>query len=196
VHAERIEQWEILQSKALNVERFIAYVGIGANLGDKVNNCRQAVENIDQLSECSITACSPLFKTEPDGVTGQEWYVNCVAEVTTTQTPVQLLKDLLSIETRMGRIRTRRWEPRIIDLDLLFFDQAIIKSHNLIVPHPLLHARRFVLEPLARVAPDLTHPVLGLTIRQLLRILPKGPAVAVLHGEELYTGSARCSMTH
>jgi 2-amino-4-hydroxy-6-hydroxymethyldihydropteridine diphosphokinase len=168
----------------------VAYIGIGANLGDKADNCRYALEEIDQLPGCTLTASSPLFKTEPDGVTGQEWYVNGVAEVSTTQTPAQLLKNLLSIETRMGRIRKHRWEARIIDLDLLLFGQLIIKSHDLVVPHPLLHVRRFVLEPLSRLAPDLMHPVLGLTIRQLLRELPKGPSVEVLHGERSICFSA------
>ena len=130
-----------------------------------------------------MTACSALFKTEPDGVTGQDWYANLVAQVTTTQLPSQLLKTLMCIESDIGRIRKKRWEARIIDLDILLFGQEIIEYSNLIIPHPLLHKRRFVLEPLAQLAPDLVHPVLKSTISQLLNRLPKGPSVEILMEE-------------
>ena len=130
-----------------------------------------------------MTACSALFKTDPDGVTGQDWYANLVAQVTTTQRPSQLLKTLMCIESDMGRIRKKRWEARIIDLDILLFGQEIIEYSNLIIPHPLLHKRRFVLEPLAQLAPDLVHPVLKSTISQLLNRLPKGPSVEILMEE-------------
>ncbi len=128
-----------------------------------------------------MTACSAIFKTEPEGVTGQDWYANCVAQVTATQHPSQLIKGLLSIESDMGRIRKKKWEARIIDLDILLFGQEIIESNNLIIPHPLLHKRRFVLEPLAQLAPDLVHPVFRLTISQLLNKLPKALSVELLH---------------
>ncbi len=153
----------------------IAYIGIGSNLGDKLYNCRFSIDKINQLPGCHVTACSALFKTEPEGVTGQDWYANCVAQVTTTQSPSQLLKGLMGIESDMGRIRKKRWEARIIDLDILLFGQEIIEYNNLIIPHPLLHKRRFVLEPLVQLAPDLVHPVLRLTISQLLSKLPIPP---------------------
>jgi 2-amino-4-hydroxy-6-hydroxymethyldihydropteridine diphosphokinase len=166
------------------VEQITAYIGVGANLGDKACNCRHALKRIAQLPGCTIISRSPLFKTEPVGVTEQDWYINCVAGIRTNQTPVQLLKNLLTIEAQMGRIRKRRWEARLIDLDLLLFGQVIIRSHDLVVPHPRLHLRQFVLEPLARVAPDLIHPVCGLTIRQLLHRLPKGPSVEELQEDQ------------
>jgi len=122
-----------------------------------------------------VTACSSLFKTEPVGVTEQDWYVNCISQVTTTQHPSQLLKGLMKIESAMGRVRKKRWEARIIDLDILMFGQEIIESNNLVIPHPLLHKRRFVLEPLVQLAPDLVHPALKLTIRQILNKLPVPP---------------------
>jgi len=159
----------------------IAYIGIGSNLGDKPLNCRYSIDKINQLQGCHVTACSAIFKTEPEGVTGQDWYANCVAQVTTTQRPSQLLKGFLSIESDMGRIRKKKWEARIIDLDILLFGQEIIESNNLIIPHPLLHKRRFVLEPLAQLAPDLVHPVFRLTISQLLNKLPKALSVELLH---------------
>lgn len=152
-------------------------------MGDRIFNCRYSIDKINQLRGCHVTACSALFKTEPDGVTGQDWYANLVAQVTTTQRPSQLLKTLMCIESDMGRIRKKRWEARIIDLDILLFGQEIIEYSNLIIPHPLLHKRRFVLEPLAQLAPDLVHPVLKSTISQLLNRLPKGPSVEILMEE-------------
>ena len=122
-----------------------------------------------------MSAVSALFKTEPEGVTGQPWYANCVVELSTTQVPSQLLKGLLSVESDMGRIRKKRWEARIVDLDILLFGQEIIESNNLIIPHSLLHKRRFVLEPLVQLVPDLVHPVFKLTIRELLNKLPIPP---------------------
>jgi len=162
------------------LETTIAYIGIGSNLGDKLFNCRHSIDKINQLPRCHVIACSSIFKTEPEGVAGQDWYANCVAQVTTTRHPHQLLKGLLSIESDMGRIRKKRWEARIIDLDILLFGQEIIESNNLVIPHPLLHIRRFVLEPLVQLAPNLVHPVLKLTISQLLNKLPKGPSFEVL----------------
>ena len=155
----------------------IAYIGIGSNVRDKPFNCRYSVDKIDQLPGCHVTACSSIFKTEPVGVTGQDWYANCVVQVKVSQRPSKLIKGLIGIESDMGRIRKERWGPRIIDLDLLLFGQEIIESDNLIIPHPLLHKRRFVLEPLVQLAPDLMHPVLRLTLSQLLNRLPKGPLV-------------------
>jgi 2-amino-4-hydroxy-6-hydroxymethyldihydropteridine diphosphokinase len=157
------------------VKSTIAYIGIGSNLGDKLFNCRFSIDKINELPGCHVTGCSTLFKTEPEGVTGQDWYVNCVARVTTTQQPSKVLDGLMGIESAMGRIRKKRWEARIIDLDILLFGQKILAYNNLVIPHPLLDKRRFVLEPLAQLAPDLVHPVLKLTIRQLLSKLPIPP---------------------
>jgi len=169
------------------VKSTVAYIGIGSNLGDKPFNCRFSIDKINQLPGCHVTGCSTLFKTEPEGVTGQDCYVNCVARVTTTQQPSKMLDGLMGIESDMGRIRKRRWEARIIDLDILLFGQEILAYNNLVIPHPLLHKRRFVLEPLAQLAPDLVHPVLKLTIRQLLSKLPIPPyggTVEVLEEEK------------
>ncbi len=150
----------------------IAYIGIGSNLGDKLFNCKYSIDKINQLPGCNVSAVSAIFKTEPVGVTGQPWYANCVVELSTTQGPSQLLNGLLLVESDMGRIRKKRWEARIVDLDILLFGQEIIESDNLIIPHPLLHKRQFVLEPLYQLAPDLVHPVLKSTISQLLNKLP------------------------
>jgi 2-amino-4-hydroxy-6-hydroxymethyldihydropteridine diphosphokinase len=162
------------------LESTIAYIGIGSNLGDKSFNCRHSIDKINQLPGCHVSAVSAIFKTEPEGFTGQPWYANCVVELSTTQVPSQLLKGLLSVESDMGRIRKKRWEARIVDLDILLFGQEIIESNNLIIPHPLLHKRRFVLEPLVQLAPDLVHPVFKLTIRELLNKLPIPPCGGII----------------
>ncbi len=161
----------------------VAYIGIGSNLGDKISNCRCAIEEMSQLPGCQVAACSSLFKTEPEGVTEQGWYINCVSQLTTSLNPFQLIKALLSIEHAMGRRRKRRWEARIIDLDILLFGQEVIRSRDLVIPHPLLHRRRFVLEPLAQLAPDLIHPALKVSIRHLLNGLPRGPSVELADEE-------------
>lgn len=165
------------------MEAAVAYIGIGSNLGHKVFNCKRSIANIDQVPGCEVTACSDLFETEPEGVTGQQWYANCVAEVKTERTPPELLDSLVAIEQEMGRIRTKKWESRIIDLDILLFGEQVIDSPDLVVPHPLLHTRRFVLEPLVQLAPELVHPVLNVTIRRLLNELPKESYVEILKEE-------------
>ena len=164
----------------------IAYIGIGSNLGNTSFNCRYAIDQIETLSDCHVIAQSSLFSTEPDGVTGQPWYVNCIAQISTKKSPFDLLTELMAIESAMGRERRKRWEPRIIDLDILLFGQEIRESHNLIIPHPLMHKRRFVLEPLAELAPDLVHPVFKVTIQELLDellILPNSRRVEILKEE-------------
>jgi len=153
------------------------YIGIGSNIGDKIGNCRLAIEKMGQLAGCRVAGCSSLFKTEPEGVTGQDWYINCVSELTTSLPPFELMKDLLDIEHTMGRKRQKRWEARIIDLDVLLFGQQVIHTPHLVIPHPLMHKRRFVLEPLTELAPEFIHPVFKVSIRRLLEALPSGPSV-------------------
>ena len=165
------------------MEATVAYIGIGSNLGRKALNCEHSMTRIDRVPGCEVTARSDLFKTEPEGVTGQQWYANCVAEVKTDRTPSELLDGLLAIELEMGRVRTEKWGSRIIDLDILLFGEQVIDSAHLVVPHPLLHTRRFVLEPLVQLAPELVHPVLKVTMRRLLNELPKESHVEILKEE-------------
>ena len=153
----------------------ISYIGIGSNLGDKSFHCRHSIDQIDRLPGCHVIAHSRLFKTEPEGIVGQSWYVNCIAQIAVKKSSFELLQGLMNIESAMGRERRKRWEARIIDLDILLFGQEMQESHNLIIPHPLMHERRFVLEPLAQLAPDLIHPVFKVTILELLHKLPAPP---------------------
>ena len=145
-----------------------AYIGVGSNLGDKVVNCQAAIQKVDSLPGCSVTARSGLYRTEPVDVEDQDWYVNGVICVHTRLSAEDLLINLMAIEASMGRVRIQKWEARIIDLDILLYGNQRIREEGLIVPHPLMHARRFVLVPLNQLDPHLVHPVLGTTISQLL----------------------------
>jgi 2-amino-4-hydroxy-6-hydroxymethyldihydropteridine diphosphokinase len=159
------------------------YIGIGSNLGDRQGNCLEAVERMGKISDCRITGCSDWYLTMPVGGEDQDWFVNGVASLTTEISPNVLLRRVLDIEADMGRVRRERWGPRIIDLDILIFGQEIIHEENLKVPHPLMHLRRFVLEPLAELVPDLIHPSLGLSMMELLRRLPDDGQVVTLMKE-------------
>jgi 2-amino-4-hydroxy-6-hydroxymethyldihydropteridine diphosphokinase len=149
------------------------YVGIGSNLGDRHRNCLRAVGMMGEIPGCEVSETSGWYLTRPVGVEGQEWYENGVASLQTRVSARELLNSLLSIEQRMGRVRTARWAPRVIDLDILLFGGDVIESEDLKVPHPRMHLRRFVLVPLAQIAPNMVHPSLGLTISELLMRLPE-----------------------
>jgi len=146
----------------------LAYIGIGSNLGEKVENCRRAIEAIGSDARNRVVGCSRLFRTEPVGKKDQEWFINGVAAVETAMSPRELLEFLLSVEKKMGRNRIERWGPRIIDLDILFFGDRVLNEKGLQIPHPRLHERRFVMVPLKDIAPDLVHPIFQRTVSQIL----------------------------
>jgi 2-amino-4-hydroxy-6-hydroxymethyldihydropteridine diphosphokinase len=146
----------------------VAYLGIGSNLGDPAENCRKALERIAGCGSVRVLRKSSLYRTEPVGVADQPWFVNAAIEVRTSLEAHALFDLLQGIETEMGRVRLQKWGPRTIDLDILFYDQAIIRDEVLVVPHPELHKRRFVLEPLNEIAPYLIHPLYGISVKGLL----------------------------
>jgi 2-amino-4-hydroxy-6-hydroxymethyldihydropteridine diphosphokinase len=146
----------------------LAYIGLGSNLGDGIQNCRRALEAIGSDPRNRLVQCSPPYRTEPVGKRDQDWFINGVAAVETSMTPGDLLEFLLSVEDRMGRVRKEKWGPRIIDLDILFYGDRVLDGNNLRIPHPRLQERRFVLVPLSDIAPDLVHPVFRRTISRLL----------------------------
>ncbi len=146
----------------------IAYLGIGSNLGDPVQNCREALRQISTLNGSEVLRRSSLYRTEPVGVEAQGWFVNGVVEIRTAFPAAQLLKALQWIERSMGRERTERWGPRVIDIDILLFGQQIVNSEGLVIPHPEMHRRRFVLEPMNEIAPYVIHPLYGVSMRGLL----------------------------
>lgn len=148
----------------------IAYIALGTNLGDKRRQMENALAALQQAG-VTVRRVSPFIETEPYGVTDQPAFLNGVCEVETTLSPQELLAILLKIETQQGRVRTRHWGPRLIDLDLLLYDDQIIDEPNLQVPHPDMENRGFVLQPLAAIAPQVVHPKLGQTIERLWQAL-------------------------
>lgn len=156
------------------------FIGIGSNLGDSLANCRQAIKVIGAEKENKIVACSLFYLTEPVGRKDQSWFVNAVIAVETTFSPHQLIDFLMHVEKNMGRERKERWGPRIIDLDILFYENLICQENNLQIPHPEIARRRFVLRPLQDIAPHLVHPLLGKTVSELLDELPPGEEVIPL----------------
>lgn len=148
-----------------------AYLGIGTNIGDLKDNIHKALSLLEQ-SGISVLKTSSLHETEPWGVTGQPPFLNAAVEVETSLEPGGLLSELKGIERRMGRFfDPSKWGPRIMDLDILFYDDDTIDNKELKVPHPLIEQRAFVLEPLCEIAPLLVHPVTGKTVSAMLEEL-------------------------
>ena len=145
-----------------------AFIGVGSNLGDKLDNCRKAIDRVGEISGCRLTGQSDFFRTSPVGVEGHDWYVNAVFSIEADMTAHQLLKSLLAIEEDLGRKRNKKWDPRTIDLDILLYGQMVMDEKELTIPHPYMHLRKFVLLPMSQLRPDLVHPVRGKTIVELL----------------------------
>lgn len=143
------------------------YLGIGSNVGNKKKNIDAAVEHLQK--GCTISRISPLYNTEPIGDTDQEWFLNAVVEADTSLEPLDLLTFVKEIEKNVGRTPTRKNGPRIIDIDILFYDDCVMTNTTLTLPHPHLHERLFVLIPLMDLAPTLLHPVLHQTIEEIYR---------------------------
>jgi len=152
--------------------RHTAYIGIGSNLESPAENCLKAVERLTAHPDLTLVARSSLYQSEPFGITDQDWFVNSVVQLTTSFSPEDLLRACLSIEQAMGRTRTKKWGPRIIDLDILFYDGLILKQKGLEIPHPGIAERSFVLAPMSEIAPNFIHPKLKKPIQTLLMEIP------------------------
>lgn len=152
------------------------FIGLGSNLGEPRVQMREALGRLLSLDGVSLVAISSLYRSEPVGLEDQPWFLNAVAWVRTGMTPRELLNAFQGIEKQMGRVRLMPMGPRVIDLDLLLVGERAIQEEGLDVPHPRMHQRRFVLEPLVEIAPDARHPLLGKTARELLLEIrdPKG----------------------
>ena len=160
--------------------KHIAYIGMGSNVGNKLLQCQKAISEILRIDRHRLLAQSSFYKTQPFGYTAQDWFVNGVIKIETDLEADELLRSLKEIESRLGRQKTVRWGPRVIDLDILFYDEEQIRSEELQIPHPRLHDRQFVLVPLAEIDPHLIHPVLKKTIQHLLNQLQKDHGVEKL----------------
>jgi 2-amino-4-hydroxy-6-hydroxymethyldihydropteridine diphosphokinase len=145
-----------------------AYVSIGSNLGDRLEYIREAIGKLKQVEEIKICKASSVYETQPVGHKNQGWFLNMILKLKTTLEPLHLLELLLGIENQMGRKRNQKWGPRNIDLDILLYDDLILNSAKLTLPHPKMHQRRFVLVPLAEIAPRVVHPLLKKSIERLL----------------------------
>jgi 2-amino-4-hydroxy-6-hydroxymethyldihydropteridine diphosphokinase len=153
----------------------LAYLSLGSNLGDRLDNLQAA---LDSLTEAGVVmATSSFYETEPVELTNQPWFLNCVAALATEQSPQSVLSSILSVEQKMGRVRLKNKGPRIIDIDIVLFGDRVLDKATLQIPHPALHKRRFVLEPLVEIAPLAFHPTLKKTAQELLAALPDGQIV-------------------
>jgi 2-amino-4-hydroxy-6-hydroxymethyldihydropteridine diphosphokinase len=153
----------------------IYYLSLGSNIGDREAHLRDAIARLRALG--SIVSISSFYETEPVEVTDQAWFLNCAVGLESNTAPERLMAAILEIEQEMGRQRVQRKGPRSIDIDILLQGDTVIDTPALKMPHPAMQQRRFVLEPLAEIAPNIVHPRFQNTIQELLNALPKGQTV-------------------
>ena len=155
----------------MNEKEVTAYIGMGSNIGDREANLSRAVAFLGQVNGVEVTAVSSYYNTAPVGYVQQPDFLNAAAEIKTTLSADELLQVCICIEKELGRERIIRWGPRTIDLDILLYGDQIINEEYLTVPHPRMHERDFVLEPLNEIAPQALHPVYRQTVREMYQVL-------------------------
>lgn len=145
------------------------FLSLGSNLGDRLSNIQQAVSSLSMSEHIKIIKTSSFYETEPWGNKNQDWFINACIAIDTDFTCEELLKYCQNIEAQLGRIRkaNEKWSQRVIDIDILMYDDKIINSSNLTIPHPLMHLRAFVLVPMLEVKADLVHPIFNKEISEL-----------------------------
>lgn len=154
----------------------VVYLSLGSNLGDREANLREAIRKLEEFG--NVIAVSSFYETEPVEAAPQPWFLNCAIKFETEKMPRQLISAILGVEQQMGRQRkSQRKAPRIIDIDILLFGSSVVELPSLTIPHARMHERRFVLEPLAEIAPEARHPVFKRSVRELRDALPPGQTV-------------------
>lgn len=153
------------------MERHKAYIALGSNMGDKVKYLKDAIKEINTVEMTKVTQEATILETEPWGYTEQDTFANTVIEVITYLTPAELMKELLEIELKLNRVREIKWGPRTIDLDIILYDNIVSNDEYVIIPHPRMHQRDFVLKPLNEIAPYALHPLKGKRIFELVEEL-------------------------
>ena len=145
------------------------FISVGSNLGDKLDNCLSGIAALTQSGESSLSGASRFFRTSPVDYADQDWFVNAAVKIRTTMAPLTLLDKLVAIQRQMGRkADSVRFGPRVLDLDVLLYDDWLIRTPRLTIPHPRMHKRAFVLQPMCDINPSIIHPVLGRTVADLL----------------------------
>jgi len=151
------------------------FISVGSNLGDKLTNCKMGIEALTRNDDTREVARSPFYKTDPVDYAEQDWFVNAAFKLETRLAPLELLHELKAIQRQAGRTRDPiRFGPRILDLDIIFYDHVVIETKELIIPHPRMHRRRFVLKPICDIDSQFIHPILKKNIRFLLDDLEPG----------------------
>lgn len=155
----------------------VAYIGFGSNIGDRLSHIQNAINTLSKTEGITLQKISSIYKTDPVGYEAQAQFLNGVAAIQTSLSPLSLLYTLKDIETVIGRKHRIRWGPREIDLDILIYGDLCVQTEKLIIPHPEMHLRGFVLVPLAEIAPNLVHPVFQESIQTLLNRFEDGESV-------------------
>jgi len=160
-------------SKApIRQNQHIAYLSVGSNLGDKLENCHSGIAAMTRSVSISLVDQSPIYRTEPVDYRDQDWFVNYVVQIETALEPLKLLDAIHTIQKEAGRVQDKiRFGPRILDLDIILYDAITINTTKLIIPHPRMHKRRFVLQPLCDIDPVLIHPLRNMDMQSLLNAL-------------------------
>jgi 2-amino-4-hydroxy-6-hydroxymethyldihydropteridine diphosphokinase len=156
------------------VDTHVAYIGVGSNLGRRLDNCRSGIAALMRCSAIRSLEQSHIYKTEPVDYRQQDWFINYVVKVETTLEPLALLDLVQSIEREAGRLKDSiRFGPRVLDLDILLYDNIVLNHPDVVIPHPSMHKRRFVLRPICDIDPTIMHPILNQNMQSLLAKIPE-----------------------
>jgi 2-amino-4-hydroxy-6-hydroxymethyldihydropteridine diphosphokinase len=165
-------------NRYLPVNKSTAYISVGSNMGDPLANCREGIRRLCDGSAVALMAQSPFYRTQPVDLLDQDWFINAAIKVSTGLTPPALMERMQAVQNEVGRKPSVRFGPRILDLDIIFFDDRILDDPDLTIPHPRMHKRRFVLQPICDIDPQVFHPVLRLDVKTLLhRIAEDGQKI-------------------